>query len=218
MKNVVSLLVIGLMLFSCKSEVAQTTDAEKEVKDVKQQEQQLDQQEPETPEANQTKIAIYDVLNQDELIDVIKNSPNYSEDNEIGKDLIVAVQRNNAEIEREDSAKIAEYITSLNIDKSLNFTILPSAENAPCRLLMYKSDPLIEEEKSLYIEINQNQEYEAQFEFSDAEKWERITAANINEQLAIAVNGVILSAPTVNVPIYEGKCMVISPLLKDLVK
>ena len=174
MKNVVSLLVIGLMLFSCKSEVAQTTDAEKEVKDVKQQEQQLDQREPETPKANQTKIAIYDVLNQDELIDVIKNSPNYSEDNEIGKDLIVAVQRNNAEIEREDSAKIAEYITSLNIDKSLNFTILPSAENAPCRLLMYKSAPLIEEEKSLYIKVNQNQEYEAQFEFSDAEKWKNI--------------------------------------------
>ena len=66
--------------------------------------------------------------------------------------------------------------------------------------------------------LRENQEYEGRFKFADADKWERITQENVGRQLALAVNGVIKSAPIVNESITGGHCSVIGPDLDKLLK
>lgn len=50
------------------------------------------------------------------------------------------------------------------------------------------------------------------FRFNDKKEWEEITAANIGRRIAIFVNGKLLNAPQVNMPITQGACAVTVPL------
>ena len=193
MRNVAVLFVIGLLFFSFKSESA----IKEEIKEV-----------------YQAEVAIYKVLEQEELIDVIKTAPNYSKKEEIAKDLIKQIRDDGKSVANNDIVKIAESFKSLNIDESFELAFLPWI-NGKSQILVYKSTPLIRENVQMTKEYKGDNGCIFPFKFSDEKLWAKITQENVGCQLALSVNGKIVNAPRVASKIEGGQC---SALIGDKIE
>ncbi|MBQ2838419.1 MAG: hypothetical protein IJE73_02095 [Muribaculaceae bacterium] len=194
MRNVVVLFIIGLLSFSCKSETPKGEKCEAEV-------------------------SIYKVYNAPELME--KVTAVVSQNDSVGLTLFTELCKSYGMIATKDTAIVKDYIAKLNFDNPTALAFLPL--NTPdgeelVSVIVYEQTPLISETVTLAIVPNEYNSYEAPFKFADAEKWEQVTKENVGRQLALAVNGVIKSAPIVNEPITGGHCSVIGPDLDKLLK
>ena len=188
MRNVVVLLFVGCLFLSCKNE-------------------------------SQADISIHKVYNSLELIEKLKAV--MTENDSVGLTLFTELCKSYGMIATKDTAIVKDYIAKLTFDNPIAHTFLPL--NTPdgeelVSVIVYEQTPLLIETVTLSISLRENQEYEGRFKFADADKWERITQENVGRQLALAVNGVIKSAPIVNEPITGGHCSVIGPDLDKLLK
>lgn len=194
MRNLFTLLFIGCLFFSCKSEAPKS-------------------------ETCQAEVSIYKVYNAPELME--KVTAVVSQNDSVGLTLFTELCKSYGMIATKDTAIVKDYIAKLNFDKPTAHTFLPlnNHDGGDIHLLIvYEQTPLISENVTLSIAPNDYNGYEAQFKFSDAKKWERVTKENVSRQLALAVNGVIKSAPTVNEPITGGRCSVFGADLDKLLK
>ena len=197
MRNVVVLFIIGLLSFPCKSETPKD-------------------------EKIQAVVSVYKVYNSLELMEKVNTV--ISENDSVGQLIVTDLAKANGYlpvVETKDTAMVREYVAKLDFDKPTTCAFIPL--NSPTgedfnSIIVYEQAPLISETVTLAIAPNEYQEYEALFKFADADKWERITQENVGRQLALAVNGVIKSAPTVNTPIEGGSCSVVGPDLDKLLK
>ena len=191
MRNVVVLLFVGFLFLSCKNE-------------------------------SQADISIHKVYNSLELIEKLKAV--MTENDSVGQLIVTDLAKANGYlpvIETKDTAMVREYVAKLDFDKPTTCAFVPlnNHEGGDMHsLIVYEQTPLIIETITLSISLRENQEYEGRFKFADADKWERITQENVGRQLALAVNGVIKSAPIVNESITGGHCSVIGPDLDKLLK
>ena len=197
MRNLFVLLFVGCLFFSCKSE---------------------------TPKGEKCEavVTVHKVYNSPELLEKIKVV--MTENDSVGLLLsteLAKAHNYSAMIVTKDTAIVREYVAKLNFDKPITCAFVSlnnPVEKDIYSLIVHEQEPLISETVTLSISPRENQEYEEQFKFADAEKWERITQDNIGRQLALAVNGVIKCAPTVNTPIEGGSCSVVGPDLDKLLK
>lgn len=197
MRNLFVLLFVGCLFFSCKSE---------------------------TPKGEKCEavISIHKVYNSADLMEKIMVV--MPENDSVGQLIVTDLAKANGYlpvIETKDTAIVKDYVAKLNFDKPITcafVSINNPVEKDIYSLIVHEQEPLISETVTLSISPRENQEYEGQFKFADAEKWERITQDNIGRQLALAVNGVIKSAPTVITPIEGGSCSVVGPDLDKLLK
>ena len=197
MRNLFVLLFVGCLFFSCKSE---------------------------TPKGEKCEavVTVHKVYNSPELLEKIKVV--MTENDSVGLLLsteLVKAHNYSAMIVTKDTAIVRSYIAKLNFDKPTTCTFLPIINPTGEELnslIVYEQVPLISETITLSISPRENQEYEAMFKFANANEWERITQENVGHQLALAVNGVIKSAPTVTTPIEGGRCSVIGHDLDKLLK
>ena len=194
MRNLFTLLFICCLFFSCKSQAPKS-------------------------ETCQADVSIYKVYNAPELME--KVTAVVSQNDSVGLTLFTELCKSYGRIATKDTAIVKDYIAKLNFDKPTAHTFLPlnNHDGGDIHLLIvYEQTPLISENVTLSIAPNDYNGYEAQFKFSDAKKWERVTKENVSRQLALAVNGVIKSAPTVNEPITGGRCSVVGADLDKLLK
>ena len=197
MRNVVVLFIIGLLSFPCKSETPKD-------------------------EKIQAVVSVYKVYNSLELMEKVNTV--IAENDSVGQLIVTDLAKANGYlpvIETKDTAIVKDYVAKLNFDKPITcafVSINNPVEKDIYSLIVHEQAPLISETVTLSISPRENQEYEGLFKFADAEKWERITQDNIGRQLALAVNGVIKSAPTVITPIEGGSCSVVGPDLDKLLK
>jgi hypothetical protein len=197
MRNLFILLFVGCLFFSCKSE---------------------------TPKGEKCEaiISIHKVYNSTDLMEKIMVV--MPENDSVGQLIVTDLAEANGYlpvIETKDTAIVRSYIAKLNFDKPTTCTFLPIIKPTGEELnslIVYEQVPLISETVTLSISPRENQEYEAMFKFANANEWERITQENVGHQLALAVNGVIKSAPTVTTPIEGGRCSVIGHDLDKLLK
>ena len=194
MRNLFTLLFIGCLFFSCKSEAPKS-------------------------ETCQAEVSIYKVYNAPELME--KVTAVVSQNDSVGLTLFTEMCKSFGAIATKDTAIVKDYIAKLNFDKPAALAFLPL--NTPdgeelVSVIVYEQTPLISETVTLAIGPNEYNGYEALFKFADAEKWEQVTKENVGRQLALAVNGVIKSAPTVNTPIEGGRCSVVGADLDKLIK
>ena len=188
---------VGCLFFSCKSESPKGEKCE-------------------------AVISIHKVYNSTDLMEKIMVV--MPENDSVGQLIVTDLAKANGYlpvIETKDTAMVREYVAKLDFDKPTTCAFIPL--NSPTgedfnSIIVYEQAPLISETVTLAIAPNEYQEYEALFKFADADKWERITQENVGRQLALAVNGVIRSAPTVATPIKGGSCSVIGPDLDKLLK
>ena len=191
MRNVVVLLFVGCLFLSCKNE-------------------------------SQSDISIHKVYNSLELIEKLKAV--MTENDSVGQLIVTDLAKANGYlpvIETKDTAMVREYVAKLDFGKPTTCAFVPlnNHEGGDMHsLIVYEQTPLLIETVTLSISLRENQEYEGRFKFADADKWERITQENVGRQLALAVNGVIRSAPTVATPIKGGSCSVVGPDLDKLLK
>lgn len=194
MRNLFTLLFIGCLFFSCKSEAPKS-------------------------ETCQAEVSIYKVYNAPELME--KVTAVVSQNDSVGLTLFTEMCKSFGAIATKDTAIVKDYIAKLNFDNPTALAFLPL--NTPdgeelVSVIVYEQTPLISETVTLAIGPNEYNGYEALFKFADAEKWEQVTKENVGRQLALAVNGVIKSAPTVNTPIEGGRCSVVGADLDKLIK
>lgn len=194
MRNLFTLLFIGCLFFSCKSEAPKS-------------------------ETCQAEVSIYKVYNAPELME--KVTAVVSQNDSVGLTLFTEMCKSFGAIATKDTAIVKDYIAKLNFDNPTALAFLPL--NTPdgeelVSVIVYEQTPLISENVTLSIVPNDYNRYEAQFKFSDAKKWEQVTKENVSRQLALAVNGVIKSAPTVHEPITGGRCSVVGADLDKLLK
>ena len=194
MRNLFTLLFIGCLFFSCKSEAPKS-------------------------ETCQAEVSIYKVYNAPELME--KVTAVVSQNDSVGLTLFTEMCKSFGAIATKDTAIVKDYIAKLNFDNPTALAFLPL--NTPdgeelVSVIVYEQTPLISETVTLAIGPNEYNGYEALFKFADAEKWEQVTKENVGRQLALAVNGVIKSAPTVHEPITGGRCSVVGADLDKLLK
>lgn len=194
MRNLFTLLFIGCLFFSCKSEAPKS-------------------------ETCQAEVSIYKVYNAPELME--KVTAVVSQNDSVGLTLFTELCKSYGMIATKDTAIVKDYIAKLNFDNPTALAFLPL--NTPdgeelVSVIVYEQTPLISETVTLAIGPNEYNGYEALFKFADAEKWEQVTKENVGRQLALAVNGVIKSAPTVHEPITGGRCSVVGADLDKLLK
>ena len=194
MRNLFTLLFIGCLFFSCKSEAPKS-------------------------ETCQAEVSIYKVYNAPELME--KVTAVVLQNDSVGLTLFTEMCKSFGAIATKDTAIVKDYIAKLNFDNPTALAFLPL--NTPdgeelVSVIVYEQTPLISETVTLAIGPNEYNGYEALFKFADAEKWERVTKENVSRKLALAVNGVIKSAPTVNEPITGGRCSVVGADLDKLLK
>ena len=194
MRNLFVLLFVGCLFFSCKSE---------------------------TPKGEKCEavVTVHKVYNSPELLEKIKVV--MTENDSVGLTLFTELCKSYGMIATKDTAIVKDYIAKLNFDNPTALAFLPL--NTPdgeelVSVIVYEQTPLLIETVTLSISPRENQEYEAMFKFANANEWERITQENVGHQLALAVNGVIKSAPIVNEPITEGRCSVVGLDLDKLLK
>lgn len=194
MRNLFTLLFIGCLFFSCKSEASKS-------------------------ETCQAEVSIYKVYNAPELME--KVTAVVSQNDSVGLTLFTEMCKSFGAIATKDTAIVKDYIAKLNFDNPTALAFLPlhtpDGEEL-ASVIVYEQIPLISETVTLAIGPNEYNGYEALFKFADAEKWKQVTKENVGRQLALAVNGVIKSAPTVHEPITGGRCSVVGADLDKLIK
>lgn len=182
MKKWLFLLIIGCLSFSCKFESAKGDVA--------------------VYETCQADVSIHKVYTVPELAGIMAS------DGDSIREMLLASMSNYGVICAKDTAAVKEYIGTLDFSTPTRCAFRP-IENDVVSMVVYEAEPLMIETVEVTSEpFERLESFQLLFKFTDAEKWERITAKNIGRQLAVAVNGEVKTAPTVNEPITEGRCSV----------
>lgn len=197
MRNLFVLLFVGCLFFSCKSETSKG-------------------------EICQAVVSVYKVYESPELVEMINVVD--TENDSLRDYLLIELTKGYksfATITPNDTAAVKSFISELDFDTPSTCAFVPLNNSTGVEyylLVVYEQTPLISETVTLSISPTEDREYEALFKFADAYKWERITQENMGRQLALAVNGVIKSAPIVQEPIEGGNCSVIGADIDELIK
>ncbi len=157
-------------------------------------------------------IRIYEVLSQEEAINLVGSQQVSQADIEYGLGSLYGKLRRNQTFSINDTIAVNNIIRKTNMPKDVlaTWVELNDAHNS-CDLVLYNQRPIIDTDvvlKDISKDQYSNNIFVA-FTFSDTEKWENVTTSHINKRLAVSVNGKIVSAPMVNSSISNGNCSII---------
>lgn len=88
------------------------------------------------------------------------------------------------------------------------------ADSQSIELVIYSLEPLLSETVDVHVETDTaiyGDNALLSFRFPNPKQWEHITSEAVGLQLALSVNGIIVSAPTVNCAIESGNCSAMVP-------
>lgn len=153
------------------------------------------------------------------LISLILTSCVANSSNKIDEDTYAVVEVfsvmptfQNSAYEVSDTTEINAKFNRQGIGEKIKHAWLVSlTDTTKCELVAYNRTPLLKERVKISA-VGGLSGYgsliQIEFRFSDPSLWQKITADNVGQRLAVALNGVILCAPKVNMPIESGNCAV----------